>query len=119
MLVDQIQIQIIQSQLFQRSIDGFLCTLIACVLHPELCGDEQLFPRHTAFGNCRTHCLFVKVCGSGIDQPIACGDGIGNCLLTNRSVRHLEHTKAFQRHFYAIVQRYKFHFGFLPSLYFI
>ena len=48
-LVDQIQIQIIQAEFLQRSVDGFGGGGLTGILHPQLGGDEHIITRHTAF----------------------------------------------------------------------
>ena len=46
-LMDQIQIDIVQSQLLHRGLNGLLSALIAGVLHPQLGGDETVSSRGT------------------------------------------------------------------------
>jgi hypothetical protein len=58
-LVDQIQIQIIQSQIVKGSLDRLLCSFIAVVLYPELCCDEQFFSCYAALFDCCADCLLI------------------------------------------------------------
>ena len=43
-LMDEIEVKVFQSQLVQAGLEGFLCSLIACVLDPELGRDEEILP---------------------------------------------------------------------------
>src|SRR5699024_889054 len=98
-LMDQIQIQIVQPKIVKRSPDRFPSFLIACILYPELCSDEQLPAGNTALLHCLADCFFIHICCRCIDQTISARYGIQNGLLALRRVRHLEYSESFHRHF--------------------
>ena len=103
-LMDQIQIDIVQSQLLHRGLNGLLSALIAGVLHPQLGGDEQFLPGHAALGDGTAHGLLVHIGRRRVDQAVAGGDGVQHRLLAHGGVGHLEHAEALQGHLNSVVQ---------------
>ena len=97
-LVDQIQVQVVQPQLFHGSLEGFLGALIPGVLNPELGCDEQLLPGDSAPPNGGAHRFLVEIGGGGVDETVAHREGVAHRLLTDGGLRHLEHSEALQRH---------------------
>ena len=100
--MDQIQVKVIQPQLLHRSLERFLCALIACILYPQFRGDEQLLTRDAAFPNSGAHRFFVEIGGCRIDKPVAHRECLAHSLFTNGGFGHLENAKAFQRHFHTV-----------------
>ena len=113
-LVNKVQIQIIQAQVVQRTLNRCLRPLIAGVLHPQLCGDEQFLTGNVAFLQSSAYRLFVHIGGGGINQTITGTDSIQHRLLTLGRVGNLKDTEALQGHLYAIVQSDIVHSGEPP-----
>lgn len=95
-LVNKVQIQIIQAQVVQRTLNRCLRPLIAGVLHPKLCGDEQFLTGNAAFLQSSAYRLFVHI-GGGINQTITGTDSIQHRLLTLGRVGNLKDTEAPSR----------------------
>jgi hypothetical protein len=77
--------------------------LLACVLHPELGGDEQLFAGDPTVSDGAADGFFVPV-GGGVDEAIPGGQGISDDLL-GLPGRDLEDAEAEDWHLLAVVQR--------------
>src|SRR5699024_6915686 len=77
-LMDQVQIQIVQSKIVKRCLDRFLCFLIACILYPQFCGDEQLPAGNAALFDCLADCFFIHICCRCIDQAVSACYGVQN-----------------------------------------
>ena len=107
-LVDQIQVDAAESQLFHRGLDSSLGPLIAGVLHPQLGGDEQLLPGHAALGHGLAHGLLVHIGRRRVNQAVAGGDGVQHRLLADGRIRHLEHAETLQGHLNSVVQLDRF-----------
>lgn len=70
-LMNHIQIKIVQPQFFQCQRKAALCSLIADVRDPQLCGNEQIFSWHSAAANGPANRFFIAIGSSGVDQAIA------------------------------------------------
>ncbi|MNC72162.1 hypothetical protein D3C75_1231800 [compost metagenome] len=66
-LMNQIQIQIIQLQAFQRSGKSSMGALITGILNPELRRDEQFFSRHAAPLDRSANRLLIEISSRGIN----------------------------------------------------
>ena len=117
-LVDQVQVDVVQSQLLHRRLNGPFGALVAGVLHPQLRGDEQFLTGYAAFGDGTAHGLLVHVGCSGVDEAVSRGDGVQNRLLADGRVRHLEHAEALQGHLNSVVQfdRFDLAHGKIPPV---
>ncbi len=102
--MDQVQIDVVQPQLLHRGLNGLLGTLVAGVLNPQLGGNEQFLPGHTALGDGLAHGLLIHIGCCRVDEAVAGGDGVQYRLFADGQVRHLEHAEALQRHFHAVIQ---------------
>ena len=98
-LVNKIQIQVIQTQVVQGTLDCRLRSFVAGILHPQLCGDKQFFTGNAAFLQSGTYRLLVHIGGGGVDQAITETDSVQNRLLTLCRVGNLKDTKTLQGHF--------------------
>ena len=107
-LVEQHQIQIIQTQLPQRILDGFTSLGIAVMLDPHLCGNEQLAAVDAAIADALTDLRLIHIRLGSIDMPVSHLDGILNAS-SGLVPGHLKNAKAQFRHRHAIAQRYVFH----------
>ena len=101
--LDQVQIKVIKSQFFKRSLDCFLCAFVVCILYPELGCDEKFAAVYSAFLDCCADSFFIHIGGSSVDQTITAVYSIQNSLFALCRVRYLEYTKSFQRHFDSII----------------
>ena len=108
-LVDEVEIEIVESQFFHGGAQGLLGSFVAGVLHPELGGDEEILPGHAALLQGRTHGFFVEIGGSCVDEAVAARDGVQNGLLTLPAVRDLKHPESFHGHLHAVIQHCIFH----------
>ena len=107
--MDEIEIEIVESQFFHGGAQGFPGAFVAGILHPELGGDEEIFPGHAAFLQGRAHGFFVEIGGSRVDEAVAARDGVQNSLLALSAVRNLKHTESFHGHLHAVIQNCIFH----------
>src|SRR4028118_2117241 len=92
-LMNQIKIQIIQLQSFERSFKGLLCAFAASILNPKLGSDKYLLPCHTTFLNGCANSFFVLISRSGINQAIARTDGFIYASFTLFGVSDLINTE--------------------------
>ena len=113
--MNQIQIQIIQPQIFQRSLDCLLRAFIAGVLHPQFGSNEQFLPGNAAFGNRLPDSGFVHVGSGCIDETVTAVYRVQHRFFTLPGVRNLKNSESFLRHFYSIIQCYIFHFQYIPK----
>ncbi len=108
-LVDKVQVEVVEAEAFEGFGEGHLCAFVARILHPKLCGDEELFSGHSALSDCIAYCFFIHVGRGCVYQPVAGLDSIRDCALTRCRIRHLIDAEAEDGHFYAVVQHDCFH----------
>ena len=107
-LMEQHQIQIIQSQPPQRTFNRFTGLRIAVMFDPHLGGDEQLTAVDAAVANALPDLGLVHIGLGGVDVSVSDLDGVGHA--SRRFVTgHLEDAETQLRHDHAIAQRYVFH----------
>lgn len=81
-LVDEVKVEILQSQTVEGAVESPLCTVVACILHPEFGGNEQFLKGHTATADGGPHGLLVLIGGSRVYEAIARFDGVRYTLCT-------------------------------------
>ena len=101
--MDQVQIKVIKSQFFKRTLDCFLCAFVVCILYPELGCDEKLAAVYTAFLDGCADSFLIHIGSGRIDQAITAVYSIQNCLFALCRIRYLKYTKSFQRHFDSMI----------------
>ena len=69
--MDQIEVQVIEAELFQRGRKCLLCTFIADICDPELSRNEQFISRNTAVFDGLPDGFFVAIGLSCINGAIA------------------------------------------------
>ena len=102
-LVDQIQVQVVQTQPVQGGLETPLSPLIAGIGDPQLGGDEQLLPGEAALPHRLAHRLLVAVGGRRVDEAVAHVDGVPHRPLTLGRVLDLIGAEAQLRHLHAVV----------------
>jgi len=68
-LVDEVEVDVIEAEAVQRSLEGSLGGVVAGVLHPQLGGDEQVVAGDAALGDGAPDRLLVLIGGGGVDVP--------------------------------------------------
>jgi hypothetical protein len=68
--VDEIQIQVFESQLVHRNIKGLQRRLVAVLGVPQFRGNEQFFALDAAQANALAHALLVSIDGGGVDMAV-------------------------------------------------
>ena len=106
--MDEHQVDVIAAQLAQGFVDGRGGLFLAGVGNPHLGGDEHLVAAQAAVAQGLTHAFLVAVGLGRINQAIAHGKGVAHAAARLRRV-HLVNAVAQHGHFYAVVQRCKFH----------
>ena len=101
--MDQVQIQIVQSQFIQRFLESSLGSFIAGIRDPQFCSDKQFFPGNSAFLDSPAYGLFISIGSRCINEPVAYGNGVQDCLFTLCRILDLKNSKAKLRHFYSII----------------
>lgn len=69
--MDQIEVEIVETQFLHRYIESFQRIVIAVVLDPELGRDEEVFPGDAAFFDGGSDAFFIAVGSNRIDQAVA------------------------------------------------
>ncbi len=108
-LMNQVEIEVIQPQLFQRDGNRLFRVLISLVLHPQLCRDKQLLAGNPAAADGPAHSRLVAIDSRCVDQTVASRQRVADAFLAHIALRHLEHAEAQQRHCDAIFQCCIFH----------
>jgi hypothetical protein len=70
-LVDQIQVDVVEAEPLQRSLEAAPCLHLAGVLCPELGRDEQLLARNATRGDRPADGLLVAIRGGGVERAVA------------------------------------------------
>src|SRR3989449_10223924 len=103
--VDQVQIDVVESQLaatpFERSQRG----LVPVIAVPELRCDENPVPRNSTLPDCRADVPFVRVHFRGVDQAVPDLEGGGDGVPGLLARRGLPDAEAQDRHLVSVVQR--------------
>ena len=60
-LVQQVQVQVVEAELFHRQVEGAQRVVILIVLNPQLGGYEHVLAPQSAVAQCRAHFLLVEV----------------------------------------------------------
>lgn len=102
--MNQIEIQIIQLQSFERSLKRHLCAFVASILNPKFGGDKDLLPWHTTLLNGFANSFFVLISSGGINQTIARTDGFIYASFTLFEVSYLVDTEPSNGHLDTIIQ---------------
>ena len=103
-LVDQVQVDVVETEPLQRPLEGRRGVGLAGVLDPQLGRHEQLVTSDAAAGDGPADSLLVPVRGCRVDQPVADLQGSGDGLL-GLLRRDLIHAETKDRHLDTIVQR--------------
>ena len=103
------QVNILGVQLLEGFLNRLLGVLIAAVADPDLCGQEDIVPLHTAVLDAPAHGFLVAVSLSGVDRAVAHLDGIPDTAVTLR-IGDLVHAVAQHGHFDSVVESDIFHF---------
>ena len=102
-LVDQVEVEIVELKLVQRTLERCLSAIVTRVLNPQLGRDEQFPAVDAAVPDARTDRLFVHVRSGRVEQPVADVDGVPHAALALGRVRHLKDPEAQDWHLYAVV----------------
>lgn len=92
-LVDQIQVEVIQSQLVQRPLESLLGAFVTSILNPEFGGDENLVSRHATLLDGFADGFFVAVRSCRVNQTVADFDRVRDASFTCLQIAHLEDAK--------------------------
>ena len=68
--MDQVQVDVTQTQLLERSVKGFEGAVIPRVLHPQLCDEEQLLPGHPGTAERCADSGFIFIGCGGVKQAV-------------------------------------------------
>src|SRR5256712_10987396 len=103
--VDQVQIDVVESQLaatpFERSQRG----LVPVIAVPEFRCDDNLVPRNSTLPDCRADVPFVRIHFRGVDQAVPDLEGGGDGVPGLLARRGLPDAEAQDRHLVSVVQR--------------
>ena len=107
--MDQIEVEVIQPQTGERSIECPQCPFVTHFRNPRFGRDEQLLTRNAAFPDSRTDRSFVAIDRSGVDESVADSQRIGNDPFALGGIGYQKDTEALYRHLYSIVQFFEIH----------
>ena len=85
--VDQVEVQVVHLEPFQRFVQGLLGLVIAPVVIPELAGHKEPVAVNPRILDSAADRFLVAVHGGRIDQPVADVNGIRHRLLSHVSGR--------------------------------
>ena len=102
-LMNEIKVKILETKLFQRGFKSPLSPVVACVLHPQLCGDEQVAALYTTLGYCFADGFLIHVSCRRVDQAVARGYCVEHRLPALCFVGHLKNAEALGGHFNSVV----------------
>lgn len=112
-LMKKIQIQILKPKSLHRFFKSLFRILVAVILNPKFCRNEQLLSLHKPLRNRARNSpanrLLILISRRRVNQTVARTNRIINRLLRNISIRHLKNPKPQPRHLHTIVQRNKIH----------
>lgn len=101
--MNEIKVEIWGTELFQRSFKSPLSPVIACVLHPQLGGDEQVAALYSALGDRFADGFLIHVSCRRVDQAVAGVYCVEHRLLALCLVGHLKNAEALGGHFNSVV----------------
>lgn len=102
-LVQEVEVDVVQTELLQGSIDPLLSLVVVEVGYPELGRYENVVTLNAALGDGLTHGFFVLVGGRRINQAVAGVQSVGNSLFGLAEVRNLEDPEAQGWHFNTVI----------------
>ena len=105
--MDQVEVQVVQAKVLQRSLTGQLCPFIAGILHPQLRGDKQFLPIRAALTDARSHGLLIAINGGGVNHPIARAYRFADGADTLAAIG-VHHAQTHQRHLHSVAQDSRF-----------
>jgi hypothetical protein len=69
--VDDEQVEVVEAESREGSVERPLRLLLALILNPQLGRDEQLITRNAAGCDCPADRLFVDVRARGVERPVS------------------------------------------------
>ena len=70
-LVNEVEIEVVQLQLLQRSLERLFCPIIPGIRDLQLSGDEELFASDAAASDRFADGLLIAVGGRRVDEAVA------------------------------------------------
>ena len=101
-LMDQVEVEIIELQAFERLGESPLRALVPGVLHPEFCRDEKFLAGYAAPPDRPAHGPLVEIGRSGVDRTVTRRNRIAYALFADR-LPDLIDAETQNRHFDAVV----------------
>lgn len=101
--VDEVQVQVVQTELLQRGVERAERRVVPLVAVPELGGDEDVVAGHAGGGDGLAGALLVAVDRRCVDAAVP-GLQRGGDRLLRLVVRHLPDTEAQLGHLHAVVE---------------
>ena len=109
--MQQIEVDVIQSEQLQRLVESAERVVVFVVLHPKFGGNEQVLPFQSAMADSKANLLLIEVGRCGVYHPIARLQRVTDDAF--RFVRrYLEHADPDGRHHDAVVQSCFFHISY-------
>ena len=103
--MNQVQVNVVGTQLLQGGIERLEGTLVALVGVPQLGGEEDILASHVRASDGAAHARLVAVNSGGVDVAVAGFQGGAHDLLSDL-VLNLPHAVAQLRDGSAVVERY-------------
>ena len=74
--MDQVQVDVVQIQLFQGTVKGLERSIVPGVLDPQLGGDEPLIPGHPGTAERPANRRFIFIRCGGVKQAVSSFQGL-------------------------------------------
>lgn len=104
-LVNQIKVEVIETEQVERAVNGSARTFFACILHPKLGCDEKFSTIQPASLDGVTDGSFIAVRSGGVNGTVSGSNRIFYGFLAFLEVANLVHTENGGRHQYAVGKR--------------
>lgn len=108
-LMDQVEVEIIELQAFERLGESPLRALVPGILHPEFRRDEKFLAGYAAPPDRPAHGPLIEIGRSGVDRTVTRRNRIAYTLFADRLFDLID-TETQNRHFDAVVQNSMLHF---------
>ena len=107
--MDQVEVEIIELQAFERLGESPLRALVPGILHPEFRRDEKFLAGYAAPPDRPAHGPLIEIGRSGVDRTVTRRNRIAYTLFADRLFDLID-TETQNRHFDAVVQNSMLHF---------